>query len=277
MNIVHPESIEDHILVTLQKGVLPIVMLIEKIKQERPGTTKQGVYLIIKRLKKQEIVVVHNKNVSLSTVWLSALDKFVSDAEYNTKHTTSAGNSFLDLKQGEKLQYYFKNPILTDAFWSHVFLTLVETSSPLSPILLYNPHEWFLLTRTENETELFKKITDRSQKLAVLSGNKTFLDKYVRKYFDGTKSMYETPDDMPFPKNNYYINIIGDFIIEVWLDRKIADQLDKFYTDVTQFNDIEKHRLESILMQKGKNRFSITNNKRKADTLRRKFKKYFFL
>lgn len=180
MNIINPTSIEDYIFTTLQKDTLSIVQLIEVIKKKRPGTTKQGVYMIIRRLKKQEIVVVHNKNISLSGVWLSAMEEFFAEAQYNIKKAPSSGNSFLSLGQGEKLQYYFRNPILTDAFWSHVFITLVDASAPQTPVLIYNPHEWFLLARTDNETDIFKRINRRRQKLAVLAGNNTLLDKSVR-------------------------------------------------------------------------------------------------
>ncbi len=276
MNIITPTSIEDHIISSLQKGSVSIVELIKTIKTIRPETTKQGVYLIIRKLKKQEIVVVHKKNISLSSVWLSLMKEFVTKAQFNTTNLVSSGNEFLNLKQGEKIQYNFKNPILTDAFWSHAFTTLIESSSPQIPILIYNPHEWFLLARTRNEIDLFEKISKRGQKLELLAGNNTFLDKFVKKYFNGSNE-YENTDKLPFEKNNYYINIIGDFIIEVYLDKKISSQIDDFYINTQMFDDIEKKKLEKILMQKGKNKFSITYNKRKADKLRRVFKKYFFL
>lgn len=275
MNINTPITIEDHIFNTLQKGSLSIVELIKLIKDKRVGTTKQGVYLVIRKLKKQEVVVVNKKNISLSSVWLKSLEEFATRAQYNTKNIVSYGNDFLNLKEGEKLQYFFKNPILTDAFWSHVFLTLIDESNPQTPILIYNPHEWFLLVRTKNETDLFERISKRKQRLNVLVGNNTNLDLSVRKYFTGTNE-YETLPEPLFEKNNYYINVFGNFIIEVWLDKKISDQINNFYLKNNTFTNAEKTELEKILQQKGKNKFSITHNKRKADDLRRKFRKYFF-
>jgi hypothetical protein len=276
MNIITPTTIEDHILVALQKGSLPIVELIKMIKIKRPRTTKQGVYLAVRNFKKQEIVVVHNKNISLNNVWLKTAEEFFTQAQYNNNSVVPYGNYFLNLKPGEKLQFFFRNPILTDAFWSHVFITLVENSSPQMPVLIYNPHEWFLLARTKNETDLFERIQKRGQKLAVLAGNNTNIDKSAKEYFSGTNE-YETLPQPLFIKNNYYLNIIGDFIIEVWLDEKISSQIDEFYQGHLAFGDLEKKELEKILMQKGRNKFSISHNKRKADGLRSKFNKYFFL
>ena len=276
MNILQPNTIEDHILVTLQKGVLPIVELIKIIKEKRPRTTKQGVYLAIRNFKKLEIVVVHNKNISLSNVWLKTVEEFFTKAQYNNKSVVSYGNDFLNLKLGEKLQYFFRNPILTDAFWSHVFITLVESSSPKVPVLIYNPHEWFLLTRTKNETDLFERIAKRGQKLAVLAGNNTELDKSVKIYFTRTNE-YEISPSPLFEKGNYYVNVIGDYIIEAWLDKNMCLALDTFYNQNQILDETKNQELEKILMQKGRNKFSVTHNKRKADVIRVKFKKYFFV
>ncbi len=277
MSVLTPTSVEDHIISNLQNGPLLIVDLIEKIQQNRPQTTKQGVYLIIRRLKTEEVVVVHKKTISLSSVWLASMTEFLTLANHNTLRTTSFNNSFLDLKDGERLQYSFKNPILTDAFWSHVFISLVYVSAPEHPILIYNPHEWFLIVRTENETSLFERIYNRGQKLAVLAGHSTPLDKSVRVHFDGKDGMYETPTELPFPKTNYYINVIGDFVIEAWLDVKMSEEINALYNQTSTINNDTKTQLETILTKKGKNKFSISHNKRKADLIRKKFKKYFFL
>jgi hypothetical protein len=277
MNLTSPFSLEEHILTSLQLGTMPIVRLIEIIKTKRPKTTKQGVYLIIRKLKRQEIVVVHKKNISLSGVWISAMEEFFRKAEYATRNINSPNNTFLNLNLGEKIQYYFKNPVLTDAFWSHVFITLVETSSPQLPVLIYNPHEWFLLARTENEAGLFGKIAARGQKLALLCGNNTTLDKFVRKHFDRNMTFYETLEKPLFDKNNYYVNVIGDFVIEVWLDKKVCKEIDDYYTKTQNLGEIERQKLEHILSQKGKNKFVVSRNKRKAEAFRSKFKKYFFL
>ena len=276
MNISAPHSLEDLILTTLSSGPLPIVNLIQQIRDRRPGTTKQGVYAVIRKLKKNEIVVVHRKSVSINNIWLKAMEEFLTRARHNTKTSTFGGGDFLNLRQGEKLQYFFRNPILTDSFWSHAFLTLVETSSPQKPILIYNPHEWFLLARTKNETDLFDYITNRGQELAIMIGGNTPLDRLARRYIDHPLKMYDTLSKPLFSKTNYYLNVIGDFVIEVWLDKSMSAQLDKFYSETTSFDDAAKDKLERILAQKGKNKFSISHNKRKADALRTKFSKRFF-
>ena len=278
MSIIQPNSIEDFIINNLQKGSLPIVKLIKIIEIARPGTTKQGVYKVIRSLKKDEVVVISNKNIGLSGVWLAKMEEFFAKTSLDkTNAKDGPEKSFLNLRPGERLQYYFRNPILTDAFWSHVFIKLISVSPSNNPVLIYNPHEWFLLARQENEMGLFNRITERGQKLAVLVDHNTPLDKVIRNNFDNKMRMYETLPKALYPKNNYYINVIADFVIEVWIDKKVGANIETFYSQTNEFGPNERECFERILGQKGRNRFSISHNKRKADAIRRKFKRYFFL
>lgn len=274
MKITSPETIEEHIISHLQHGPVQTTNLISSIKESRPKTTKQGVYLILRKLKRQEIIFKHKGLVGLSNVWLSAMEDFFSKALHFSKQPGPGQNDFLILREGEKLQYYFNNPISTDTFWSHTFLSLVEVSPTNLPVLIYNPHEWFILFRTDNEVGLFKKIIDRGQKLNVLVGNNTKLDKLARKYFP-EKCKYKTLDKQIFKKDNYYVNVVGNFVIEAWIDPKINGEIDKLYLEYTPGDKSVRENFEKIISQKSKNKFTISHSKRKADKIRAKFKKYF--
>ncbi len=78
-----------------------------------------------------------------------------------------------------------------------------------------------------------------------------------------------------FEKNNYYLNIFGDFIIEAQLDADITNQIDRFYKETLSFDETAKSKLQKIVEGKGKNKLTISRNKRKADKLRAIFKRYF--
>lgn len=275
MNIKEPKKIDDYIIHLLQKGPLKIVELIEKIKKSRPSTTKQGVYKAIRDLKKIETIVVHEKHVSLSSVWLLDWSNYISLAQHFYKTSNQSDNSFLSLGEGEKMQFTFKSFVLTDAFWSHAFQTLVEVSSPKNPVLIYNPHEWFLIAREVNETKLFEFIKNRGQQLGVAVGNQTLLDKMVRKHFDGVECMYDMLPDPLFEKTNYYVNIIGDYLIEVTLDQNISKEIDNFYNSHEVVGEKEKNELLDIVNKKSKNKFVISRNKRKTDLIKRKIAKNF--
>lgn len=269
------KSIEDLIIENLAKGPLYTVDLLLKINTPVQRVTKQGFYKILKSLLTNEIVVIRKKIVSLSHVWILGMDNFVQNAKKSYSIETQ-GEDFLLLKDGEKVSYIFKSPEQTDMFWGHAFSVLVETTQEKN-ICLFNPHEWFLVARNEPELVLFRDLIQRNKNLFVLNGNKKPVDIYVKKYFNGSTSQYFTIEHSPFEKTNYYVNIFGDFIIEAWLDEKVSQKIDDWYSIHSTVSDEAIEELKRIVSEKGKNKFSISRNHKKAEKLRKIFKKYFLI
>lgn len=125
----------------------------------------------------------------------------------------------LILKTVTKLNIIFKVRLKLIFFGPMLYIFLPKESKK-EPVYLYNPHEWFLLARKENELELFNTISRKGHRVLLTVGNDSFLDRYVKKYFDNNFSQYHIRNRRLFNENNYYLNIIGDFLIEVWMDKK---------------------------------------------------------
>jgi hypothetical protein len=275
--IYEPKTLEEHVLNYLQKGSSGTVELLEKIKNVRPKTTKQGFYQALRKLKKEEVVIVYAKRVSLSHIWINKMADYFRTAESMYASTSSPSDDFLKLADGDKISYTFKNPDLTDQFWGHAFGILNASTSEREGIYIYNPHEWFFLARRASEQVLFDEVTNSGKELYVLGGTKYPLDKYVSKEFDNKKSFYYMTEEKLFPKKNYYVNILGDFLIEAWLDQKTTQSIDKFYTDTTEWSKDTESKLNEIIKTRGKNKLTISRNKHKADKIKRIFRKYFFI
>lgn len=270
-------KIEDLILEILSNGPQQATTLIEQIKEKRPKTTKQSVYKSLRNLKKDEIIVQTRGHVALSGVWLKKLAAFTEKTKYNYQTENNPSIDFIGLEQGEKISYTFKTFEATDMFWAHTFSVLSDTTPQSSPIFLYNPHEWFLLARPESEVFLFEGLKKIERKLFVIAGHRDPLDLYVEKYFDQKTINYFASPTTLFPKSNYYVNILGDFLIEAWLDPEVSEQINLFYKNTKIFDEQVKNKLLKIVQQNGKNKLTITRNKRKADTIRRLFGKMFIL
>lgn len=270
-------KVEDHILEILSEGQISTTLLINKIKAKRPQTTKQAVYKALRVLKENETIVLLREEASLSSVWLKRLADFTERAEMNYKSLDRPSIDFLGLKQGEKISYTFNTFEATDMFWAHAFDVLTDTTPLTSPIFLYNPHEWFLLARPESEVYLFNRMIKIGKKLFLIAGNADPLDMYASKYFDGNYTQYYASPKSLFPKDNYYVNVFDDFLIEVWLDPKVSESIDALYKKTKVFDEGIKKDLLHMIRQKGKNKFVITRNKRKADGVKRMFKEYFLV
>lgn len=277
MNILNPTSIEEQIVSLLQKNSLTGARLLEEIKKDRPKTTKQAVYAALRVLRSGEIVVKHRKLFSLSSVWIIKMTEFFHMARYFYTKTRTADEGFLNLEDGDRMSYVFKNPNVADMFWGHAFDILSEITPLAEPVYVYNPHEWFLLARHDSEKAIFDRITKTGKQLLVIAGGNTNLDKSLTKEFDGKISQYYPTDEVIFEKRNYYLNIFDDFIIEAWIDEDVARKIDNFYQATPTWNKETEAILKKIIEIEGKNKLTISRNKKRAEKLKKVFKKYFHI
>lgn len=269
-------SIEDLIVQELQSGPQQITALVDVLQEHRKGTTKQGVYRVIRKLKKEERIVVYKKKASLNYVWVQKMERFFNLAEQHYSGGTSPGNDFLFLQDGERVSYSFRTSQALDQFWSHAFAVLADRMQKDIPIMLYNPHEWFWFARSESERGLFNNIKNARRFLFLATGHKDPLDKVVRDQFDGTFLQCALAIKTPF-KSNQYLNIFDDFVIEVFLDKKIASKIDALYKTEKQMTPENKKVLEELLVTKGSHRFTISRNVQKAAALRQRLGKHFYI
>lgn len=268
-------KIEDLITEALSNGPLETGVLINIIEEKRPKTTKQAVYKSLRNLRKNEIIVKTKDEVALSSVWLKKLLAFVENTKINYKTNKNPSSDFLSLKNGEKIVYWFKNFEATDLFWAHAFDVLTDATNQSQPIFIYNPHEWFLLARPESEIFLFERLKKNNRKLFLMVGNKDPLDLEAKKYFDNQIINYYASPIKIFNKDNYYVNIFNDYLIEVYLDEKISNLINDFYKKTASFNEAAKNELMNIIKNKGRNKLVIYRNERKAKKISNIFKKIF--
>ena len=268
-------NLESVIIESLQKGPISTANLLELLREKRPKTTKQGMYAVLRKLIRAEIALKHKQQISLNVVWLSKLESFISLAGHFYTSTSRSG-SFLGLADGDKIKYEFQNPNVTDAFWIHVLFLLVE-AHPGTPWFGYNPHDWFFLARPESERAFRDFIVKNGGQYLMVVGSTYPLDAIIRKEFDDKYSQYFMRKSPLFPKNNYYINIIGDYIIEVWLDTAQAKEIENLYASVTEVNEDVGEKLRNIIASKGKTKLIVSRNRKKAEKFRRMLSKPFFI
>lgn len=271
------DSIEDLICGLLQLGPIDTAVLIAQIREQRPKTTKQGVYAALRHLRQNEIIVMHHKKASFNVRWLKQAEQFLAIAEQHYVAEDLGRDNFLNLKEGENIAYFFSSPTETDKFWGHALILLGESSIPDNePAYLYNPHEWFLIARQESERECIAIISKR-RRFLLTAGEKTSLDHIVANEFDGDRSQYHMLERPLFPKSNYYLNIVGDFLIEVWIDPSIATRIEEIYRGDTKDRNIARDNLIEIVGGKGRSRLRISRNAKKAGRLKRLLSKNFYI
>lgn len=269
-------QIEQQILEELQGGSVVSLDLIERIRTKRPGTTKQGVYAALRSLKKKGVVVVGSKEAALNMSWLQRVNDFVEAAQHQYGGQAGLGG-VAGLQDRESVQYTFRDPITADAFWNHTLLLLLETLQGRGPFVAYDPHVWFYIAHPENERHLRDEVISHGRQYLVAAAYKTPLDRVVAEEFDREMSQYHMLDRPAFGKPNYYLNVLEDFLIEVWMDPLVSDRLEAWYRETKVLDENARQQLRAILEGRGRTRLKVSRNKVKAERLRKKFLKGFYV
>ncbi len=273
-----PNKIENLVLSQLQLGPQVITGMITRLKKRNPRLTKQGVYAMLRSLKQQEVVVIHNGSASLNAAWLARVEQFILETQkHYTKPQVMSGH-FAILHEGERVQYTFATPLTADTFWTHALMILADVTHPTEPFIAYNPHCWFFIAHTESERQLAQHYNARHRQYLVTVGSNTPLDKAIKKEFDGIERQYVMRDEPLYPeKPYYYFNVVGDFLIEVWIDRNIAFALEKFYKQMTAATADVCANLNTLVNSRGKTKVVISRNQKKAEARKRKLIKRFYI
>lgn len=274
-----PEKIEEYVLWYLHKGPVLILDLIKKIQEIRKNTTKQAVYAAVRVLKKKDQILTYKGTAFLNLTWVNSMISYFDLARSNyVEGEEITRGDFINLEDGEKIKYYFNNSVKADMFWAHAFYILIEKIEEKYPIFVYHPHEWFLVARNESEIRWLKNSIKNKNPLLLISGGDTFLDKYVRKYFNNSLLRYHANEKLLFGgKNNYYLNILGDFIIEFWLDKEMSNKIESFYKKTKSWHKNIPTELKEITDSDTHIRIIISKNSKKAEKLKKTFKKFFII
>src|SRR3989344_5919499 len=269
-------SVEEIVLEILQKGTLLGVEIVQQVSLLRPGTTKQAVYRVFRKLKKEEKIVIHGKSVSLNIQCLKTMSEFFSLAEFHYSGSTGT-DSFLNIKGRDKIIYSFKNLNLLDAFSIHALHMMGMVTEKHTPIFAYNPHEWFFWERREAEQMFVEAMHKDDRQLFLVSSHSDPLDLELRKHYQGDSLQYHIVKKSLFPKENYYFVVIGDYLMEVYFDEKIIQELDEFYRKTLVWNEDAKESLQKIIFKSSKNKLVISRNHRKTERYKKMLSPYFFI
>jgi len=267
-----PSNIEEQIINQLKNGPKKNIDLVAYIINKRAGT-KQGVYKVLRKLNTEEIITTYKKESSLSSVWLKKMSDFFALAQFYYKQPLTA-SSFLSLAPGQKNSFTFKTLTELDIFSTHIFYLLRQVTDKDKPIFAFNYHQWFYYGRQENDEFLTNEIKKQKQPLLLMLGDNNELDLAVKKIYNQNNSQCCILEKQLFP-NNYYFNILDDFLIEFYLDKKIAILLDNFFEKHKKFDNKANEELMSIIYLKGNNKMIISKNIKKIEKLKKPFKKYF--
>jgi hypothetical protein len=264
----------------LSNGPLPVAVLIKKVQERRHGMTVQGVYKALRALRQEDIVFLSRKQAMLNVRWLQELDRFVAKTEFAYKDPSTNSGHFLDMHDGDKIVYSFRNPVQIDAFWNHVLYVLFDTIPHLDRWYAYSSHCWFLIGRRKEELALRDYMTGHGIRYLFTVGHRTALDHAITRDFDGTKAQYHMLATPLFKErqNNLGIvlNVVGDYVIEAQYDKQTTKRIEQFYASHTHITLESTAELERIVSAPVTIKLTITRKAAKAQKLAKLFEKHFY-
>jgi len=245
--------------------------LVKSINKKRGVTTKQAVYFVLSPLLDSEVIAKVGVRYYLSKLWL---DKVFKLLQVDFHHHVN--EPVFSLAEGETINYQFPSLLTCDMYWAHVFNLLVVDISQNTPFFFWLPHEWLILGRREEELEIFKLIHRyRKTGYYCIAGN-TSLDKEFKKKYTTEFIRVNIGNQLPF-KNNYYLNVFGDTIIEIYLDTKLARHIDDFYQSHSKASRENIQDFKKLIQEKFPVRMKISKNKKRAAKLRKQMAKDFYI
>lgn len=280
MNTLGGNSIRSMILDVLSKGSIKGVDLVEEIQKVRKGSTKQGVYKALRVLIEDKIVVKYRRNLMLNQIWLNKISKFLkqTDKNYLLKEKQNEKIDTLDwMKDGSKISYVFNSYDALDRFHSHTFSLIIKKTDPQAAIYVYNPHEWFVLKTNlkENEDYLFDWLKERDRQMYFTIGHGTVLDKNFRKNYS-SEEFEIAIDEKTCYAENHYINVIGDYVIEMKNDIVFAKKLNAIY-ESSKSEDEASEKIKKLLRIKHGIKMVLSRDGNKAKKIKAKLGKNFLI
>lgn len=281
MTLFPSSGLREEIIHLLRQGSLTTAVLIQRLQHKDQPVTVQGMYKALRKLRAQQIVFLQQGEVMLNLRWLQELESFASLAEHAYHDVSGRSGHFLQMQEGDRIVYAFKNPIQVDAFWNHVLYSLCEALPDVDRWFAYASHCWFLLGRREEELALQRFMVKRKIKYLFTVGHSLPLDRFVKHDFDGMQSQYAMLEEPLFQDRPNHLgivlNVFGPFIIEAHYDKRTVEKIEDFYKSTTKLTIEKTQELEAIAALPSRIKFVITFNTQKAEKFARLFAKSFYL
>ena len=270
-------SIDDKIVRLLSTKTYRTTILLKTLLTEI-SISRQSFYEALRRLVKNEVIVVNKKLVSLNKLWIEQLIHFTQETTNTYKESYRIESRYLELQPGEHISYIFKSLETMDRFLNHATLLIAEQSDKKIPSVVFNPHNWFFVARQTSELTWWRTLQRLGIMLFIANGGKTDADKQIGRYINNLKNNHIrfSLTDTEIFKKNHFINIYGDIILEVKLEEGIGQEIDHLFS---QSKDImhDQEKFQHIIKKVSRARLIITNNPKRAEILRKKIMKYFYV
>jgi DNA-binding PadR family transcriptional regulator len=263
------ETTEDHVVKILSKEELGGKRVREELKKSGIDISYQAVYKILKKLRKQEVILKNKTKYSINYVWLKRLQLFSS------KDKSGSAFIFQNLREGDKITYQFKDLNRAGSFWMHVFQVFFDQKD-IKVAIAYSPNEWTFVVREEQDVEWASTVRKHPEKITLFAlGEKNKHNQEYKQKNNKENLKINVGKTYGF-KKGYYFNVFNDYVVEMILPESVDEKISRILESNPRQKDLER-----LFMDKGilntKSKLVIKRKKKLADKLYKKITQDFYL
>lgn len=240
----------------------------------KKGISRAGFYKALSRLKRDEVVLVKDRVISVNRAWLAKGYQFFEHHMGTANLPSYFGEQVAKLGKGEHLSYSFRSIEELDIFLINLIYDLLRLGIG-KDVLIQERHEFFFAldeTRTNHIVREFDRI---GSKLYLLAESNSEIDRAVIKRLPKSAHVHATGSERRDTFGKIF-HAVGDVLIELRLDKGFAQELDKLYAHETT-NDRFLKSLAALVAKRRRHVLRIYRDKERARAMQSRFKKYFVM
>lgn len=235
----------------------------------------KAIYKALSQLDDAGVMVKVGKRYNLKLPWVMDLAKLVTTMESTYLQATANEIALAPTKKRQK--WKFSNIAQMDRFWTQLLVALVRQSSSRT-MFDYVPHPWFLLIHHSTEGQFLKALDALNCTFYRMVGGRTWLDTQAEAFWKPSRSMRWSFAPGPFEHlRRLHVGAIDDFVLEIEIDAKQADEIDALYDRVKSFRDVDLQSITRIFSASAKAQIVLKHAPKEARSIIRKHAEFFGL
>lgn len=261
----------------LTTGTKSVGALVEVIAKEEQVTI-QGVYKALRFLKSQGMVTIHNKQASLSLVWLDKEQQRLQRATQLYLAEQHLVESLIEKRAKAKFTFHSMRDL--DHFWVQSFTILSNDLDVKEYSYSIQPHDWYYYSDLDSDAFWINNHKNRKRISRIVLTHASGLDYVVvRQRKAELGSLFEfTLNENPLKqKSHEYYNVIGPYVFKAVFDQSNVKALNAFIATRSRLplEKSEKEHLRKIVEKDGAYKLQIEYSPKKAAAIRTSVSKYF--
>jgi len=266
--------LEKSLVALLAEGrPLSVAQLEHRLKTSQRRYSIQAIYHVLRKLRRQGVVMRVRTRFSLSLAWALDLLDLARRIEQRVLLSTSAAEVVPEA--GQMFRWRFSSVIALDDFWIHLMLLLLERA-PTRRIYNFCPHPWFYYAHQAQLSKFYEVLRRRQARIRLAVGGISFLDKlFVRSTSQDLYSCIHAEGGAVGGGMNKHVMVIGDYVIEVLLRRAWAMELHSLFLRTNSTSHRDMQPLHRLFQQSTPSILRVSNSPTKALRLQKRFTRLF--